>query len=1244
MNEQELLDWLAVQVDSEPIKDQDLLNGFVLLQLISLISPSSVDLTWYTTPEAWDCPNISLRNYVTLSKGIKYLAANLPDKLTTAFSSNKNLLKDKMEHFHSSIKKLSETVLQNAKAGELEACKQILVELYTIWKITQVDETVLLKPTTPIRAEKEDDYIPTERTFRPMIQWMLQKLKYLLDKTSVSKSVIQVLCDCELYNLLNKLMFQSKETKSLENNLEFKSDTFSAFLDNLVKKGFLNIKASLLQSIKDMIRDQTPFYESVHINIIAAFMSADIRSIDLDPFVKYLSQNFSSFDSSNEQWKSLVGDISEFDDLAQDLENGWMMCALIAGYYPEKCKENYKKISVGTELSKNKVEKNYRLLQELVEVTSKDLVVPWKPVDITFSMDNQNVSSGNISYLFVSFLARFMTIVQKKNLVYLANKTAIKELKAERRRAAELKKIEQENEDLVEIHVSGEKNNAKDDASVVEPVVVATLDGKVNSIQSAISNLDSPQVLEETLSVDSLEPTFFITNNDSTLAPNTGKIDIAPKEDSPIEAPVSEKKKKGSRSKKSKENETACVSTDIAIPITDVISAEKIKEPPSEENTLEISQDSLPIVKPKSRKKSSSGKSKRSIKSASEKVESPCISNPLLMATEQIMESIDMEQNIKEPKKSKRSSQSGKKSRRAETLTGGEEISKLSTTGILDCEDPNNDIPTSFNQELESHSSGIDYENVETVQKLSTEDNTLPEDLADNSDLPIKKRESKKRVKSSKKSSRKQKLAPVEILDETPMLGSSPTGNIESDFESTSKLDQDKLSLPALVVPRAAEKINPKKFQVEHLPNIFDSQVERTCVGPDMTETPNERLQMDNEDTFHSGFDHLKDIPDPIPQPNEISDVEKGKYKVNCTTSDESDDEMDEETWNMILKIRNSSEKLIEESGKIASRQSSGNSNDKKTTKEPQFEKIQFQDTIVDSDDDFSFIPSNRGGTAMAAEESHQKLKPISRPRTGLQTYPLPESDDEKNQASNLDLNDSKGEESWQRVQKMKRLAKLTPKSKSEKQKKLSANAESESKAKLTSLPKEELKLSPAKSKQEKEEEIAKKKLEQVKLQEQIISEKLKKRSEKLIESARQTPKPPKPTSSKFRKSLSTKSNKNLIKNALMHVCLAGNLNKGVKEEVLQDLTESEANHFVILLRDVNNFAFRGLYFWDPNLDQTLKLYSGSPGPTELDPAGVLEFYKYDSGARTFKPIPTKSFGRTVDAIAIGRDYFVPNK
>jgi hypothetical protein len=66
------------------------------------------------------------------------------------------------------------------------------------------------------------------------------------------------------------------------------------------------------------------------------------------------------------------------------------------------------------------------------------------------------------------------------------------------------------------------------------------------------------------------------------------------------------------------------------------------------------------------------------------------------------------------------------------------------------------------------------------------------------------------------------------------------------------------------------------------------------------------------------------------------------------------------------------------------------------------------------------------------------------------------------------------------------------------------------------------------------------------------------------------------------------------------------------------------------------------LYFWDQKLDQTLKLYSGCDGPIEIDPRAVLEFYKYDSGARTFKRIQTKSFGKSVDAVAIGRNYFLP--
>jgi hypothetical protein len=51
--------------------------------------------------------------------------------------------------------------------------------------------------------------------------------------------------------------------------------------------------------------------------------------------------------------------------------------------------------------------------------------------------------------------------------------------------------------------------------------------------------------------------------------------------------------------------------------------------------------------------------------------------------------------------------------------------------------------------------------------------------------------------------------------------------------------------------------------------------------------------------------------------------------------------------------------------------------------------------------------------------------------------------------------------------------------------------------------------------------------------------------------STEKKPKTPSLISKRVKMELSTKSNKNIVKNALMHVCLAGVLNKAVKEEVL---------------------------------------------------------------------------------------------
>ncbi|KAJ3274880.1 hypothetical protein HDV01_001744 [Terramyces sp. JEL0728] len=1273
MQEQELLDWLAIQ-------------------LLSLISPSSVDLTWYTTPEAWDCPNISLRNYVTLAKGIKLIASNFADKLSTQFSYNKALLDEKLHSYQESLSKLSETVLQDAKAGESSACKKILAELYNIWKLSQLEENKYQAEKSEAITEKEEDYPPTERTFRPMIQWMLQKIKYLLvrhpllsqsklletinshytlvrqtDKTCVPKRTIQALCDCELYNTLNKLMFLSKETKQLENNLDFKKDSFSAFLDNL----------------------------SVHINIVAAFISADIRSISLEPTVKYLTHNFSSFDSTvmypydmedailiwmnqcltvlkkHEEYKAYVDHIPEFDDLTQDLENGWMMCMAIAGYYPEKCKGLIKKIKIGTGLSKSKIEKNYKLLQELVDLTNKDLVIPWTPIDIVSSIDNQNIASGNLSYLIVSFLGRFLGIVQKKNMGYLDNKANSKM--------------------ATDVDKSGQKLNNEIDLQELQSSPENQPSNMVDKTENIIVESDS--LIESQIKVEQIDPPMRDNTSETPTEPVWKTADLAAKVT--LKVPVkarpkssSRKKKKSLKASKSLDLESKSDPNTVSVDInTAEYPAADCERPKPKGVDIESLVDNniqhgpaIENERPKSKRKSASGTKKNSLKNNATDSQGDVESNPLLLAAEMITEQLDefykierqVSQTNSKPDKTvcqettKPVEGDNTKILLENASSISTEILKSSTILLDEIAETAAFLDKRVKQESERGSPLSDTNSTspstDTVSKPNVILNKNKEQVIQGAQDQIEKEtkfKSKKKKSSAKKSRKKEKSHILnQDPDEMPFLACSPSDHPQTLFSSTARCrDDDRGSLPAIGRTDSAE-IAPvqKKSQVEQLPSIFSQKIESFQNKLDVheeyvRENPHSKSSTPKETVtsplLSNGSAHDREDLNSQACLSSNSQVKDGL----SSDDDELDDELDDATWNMILKIRNSSEQLIKESNSIAKNPRESNTfAEGKITKESQFDRIKFNDTMIDSDDDeLAFIPSNRGGTAIAAEETHQTPRPISRPRTGLQSYPLPESDGENEpQDQPLDLNDAKGEESWQRVQKMKRLGKITLKSKTTKPRKV---YDENDRKPISATKLEPLKQSPAKSKQEKEEETARKKVEQVLLQEQIISEKLKRKSEKLVESARQTPKPPKPASSKLRKTLSTKSNKSLIKNALMHVCLAGNLNKGVKEEVLQvlhnlmqDLKESDANHFVILLRDVNNFAFRGLYFWDPNLDQTLKLYSGSPGPTELDPAGVLEFYKYDSGARTFKPIPTKSFGRTVDAIAIGRDYFVPNK
>ncbi|KAJ3127862.1 Calmodulin-regulated spectrin-associated protein 2 [Nowakowskiella sp. JEL0407] len=263
--------------------------------------------------------------------------------------------------------------------------------------------------------------------------------------------------------------------------------------------------------------------------------------------------------------------------------------------------------------------------------------------------------------------------------------------------------------------------------------------------------------------------------------------------------------------------------------------------------------------------------------------------------------------------------------------------------------------------------------------------------------------------------------------------------------------------------------------------------------------------------------------------------------------------------------------------------------------------------------------------------------KSQSRPRTGLMTYPLPEDDsfaDDEESSLSKQIAAPLGK-------KIKKSLRKVNKSVSQ-QEDETKRMEREKSAQMRKQLLEERKRKRAAEKALKvsQLEVEKKKHSQ-------IPEPQEKTTENIAPIPRSPTLPPtsspksKPatTPAKIRKSpqLKIPSNRLLIKNALIHVCLAGTVYEEVKKEVLEDFEHSESQNFIILFRGERNHGFRGLYTYDITLSQVLKCYAGGSGPDVLSEEDILEFYKYDSGAREFKLLPTKHFGRSVHAVVLSR-------
>ncbi|KAG5191430.1 CKK domain-containing protein, partial [Tribonema minus] len=121
-------------------------------------------------------------------------------------------------------------------------------------------------------------------------------------------------------------------------------------------------------------------------------------------------------------------------------------------------------------------------------------------------------------------------------------------------------------------------------------------------------------------------------------------------------------------------------------------------------------------------------------------------------------------------------------------------------------------------------------------------------------------------------------------------------------------------------------------------------------------------------------------------------------------------------------------------------------------------------------------------------------------------------------------------------------------------------------------------------------------------------------------------------------------SNRRLIRNAIAHLCLAGPHVEEQKARCLEVLDAHPAPSFVVLLAQNKSLSFRGLYaLWPERAASAQRIFGVGPASlsAEAPPAAAaaaaaaLRFFKYNSAAREFREVHSRSFGGATDAVSM---------
>lgn len=115
----------------------------------------------------------------------------------------------------------------------------------------------------------------------------------------------------------------------------------------------------------------------------------------------------------------------------------------------------------------------------------------------------------------------------------------------------------------------------------------------------------------------------------------------------------------------------------------------------------------------------------------------------------------------------------------------------------------------------------------------------------------------------------------------------------------------------------------------------------------------------------------------------------------------------------------------------------------------------------------------------------------------------------------------------------------------------------------------------------------------------------------------------------------SKKSNKQIIKNAIVNVCLAGITNSQVRTKVLEVIDSCKCENFIILFKDnVGRKDLKAVYTF--NCDKIELLTYTKDSPLSIENEAVKCFYKYDTSKKEFKELKNlKKFCHIVDAVSL---------